>query len=117
MYPMRVYVKYLPNAVLTVVGFLLNLAAWIWPLWQLRVTSGEQIFLHYNILYGVDYVGEWWRVLYLPSTGLLILLTNFIMGWFLFHKDKFAAYSLNAVSVICQIFLLIAVALLVFLNI
>lgn len=117
MYPIRLYLRYFPNIVIVPLGAVLNIATWVWPLIHLRVASGEQVFLHYNILYGVDYVGEWWRVLYLPLTGLVILVANACLGWFLFHKDKFVAYALNAVAVLCQVFLLIAVSLLVFLNV
>lgn len=74
------------------------------------------LFLHYNILFGVDYIGEWWRVLFLPITGLLIFIMNFILGWLLFHKDKLISIILNSISLLCQIFVLIASGILVFLN-
>jgi len=95
---------------------LANLLAWIWILFQIK-PQDELIFLHYNILFGVDYVGEWWRVFYLPITGLFIFIVNFLIGWVLFHKDKFISVILQAVSLICQIFILVASALLVFLNV
>jgi len=94
----------------------LNLATWIWLLWQIGPTP-EPIFLHYNILFGVDLVGPWWKVLYLPITGIIILLVNGTLGWLLFGRDKFIAQFLNAVTVLCQIFLFITAALLVFLNV
>jgi len=116
LYPLKLYFRHLPNLIILSLSLATNIAIWVWLLWQIR-PHDEQIFLHYNILFGVDYVGEWWRILFLPISGLAILLVNGAIGWSLFGKDKFYAQLLNAVSLFCQIFLLVAAALLVFLNV
>lgn len=116
MYPLKLYFKNIPIVVMIILSVFLNMATWFWLLWQIQ-PQPEPIFLHYNILFGVDYIGEWWKVLYLPAGGLFILIINTILGWLLFAKDKFVAQFLNAISVFCQVFLLIAAALLVFLNV
>ncbi len=116
MYPVKLYIKHLPNLIMLPLGLLLNLTSWVWLLWQIK-PQADPIFLHYNILFGVDYIGEWWKVLYLPIAGLFIYLINTILSWILFDRDKFAAQLLNFVSIFCQVFVLIAAALLVFLNV
>ena len=116
MYPVKLYLKHLPNTVMLASALVLNIASWVWTLWQIPRTD-QEIFLHYTILYGVDYIGEWWRVLNLPAIGLCILVANGALGWSLFHKDKVVGYLLNAVAVLCQVFILIAVSLLIFLNV
>ena len=116
MYPIKLYIKHLPNLIMLPLGLLLNLASWVWLLSQIKPQT-DPIFLHYNILFGVDYIGDWWKVLYLPIAGLFIYLINTILSWVLFGKDKFAAQLLNFVSIFCQVFVLIAAALLVFLNV
>ena len=114
-YPIKLYLKNRFNFIALVLSVSLNLANWLWLITQIR-PQAELIFLHYNILFGVDYVGEWWKVYYVPLTGLIIILINFIVGWFLFNKDKFVAILLNIASILSQAFLFIAAALLVFLN-
>ena len=116
MYPIKLYIKNLPNLIMLIFGLLLNLSTWIWLLWQIKPEE-EMVFLHYNILFGVDYVGSWWKVLFLPIAGIFIYLLNAILAWALFGKDKFFAQILNFISVLCQIFILIAASLLVFLNV
>ncbi len=116
MYPIKLYIKNLPNLIMIPLALILNIANWSWLLWEIRPRE-ESVFLHYNILFGVDLVGEWWKVLYLPMVGLLIILINVILGWILFGKDKFFAHTLNFISIFCQIFLLIASSLLIFLNV
>lgn len=115
-YPIKLYFKSLPNLIMLLASFLINILSWLWLIFQIRPQQ-EDIFLHYNILFGVDYLGSWWKVFYLPIFGLLIFLINTIIGWALFGKDKFIAQILNAVNLFCQIFIFIASALLVFLNV
>lgn len=116
LYPIKLYFKHLPNFIILLISLVLNLANWFWLLWRIRPQT-EQIFLHYNILFGVDYIGEWWRVLFLPISGLIILLINAVIGWYYFNQNKFVAYLLNFTGLLCQIFLLIASAILIFLNV
>lgn len=115
-YPIKLYLRSLPNLISLSLSVILNIAIWVWLLWQIRPQE-EPIFLHYNILFGVDYVGAWWRIIFLPVTGLVIILFNATFGWLLYNRDTFIAYVLNTVSVLLQIFLLITASLLVFLNV
>jgi len=115
LYPIKLYFKNWPIFITTVVSLCMNVATWVWLLIEIRPQT-DPVFLHYNILFGVDYVGEWWQVLYLPISGLVIIVVNAVMGWLLFGRDKFLARILNSISLFCQLFLLIATALLIFLN-
>ena len=115
-YPLKLYLRHRPNAMMLALSGLLNLAAWVWVAWYIR-PQADPVFLHYNILFGVDFIGEWWRVFYLPLTGTLIIFANAVIGWFLFQRDKYIAYAFLGMAMLCQVFLLIGAALLVFLNI
>lgn len=116
LYPLKLYINNLPNRVLLGLGLAVNVLVWGWLAWYISPQE-KPIFLHYNILFGVDLIGPWWKVFKLPLIGFLIILVNSIIGWVTFHKDRFISYFLNFISVICQIFLFISAYLLVFLNI
>lgn len=116
LYPLRLYRRKYKVIIPFGLSFALNLAIWGWLFWNIR-PQDQHIFLHYNILFGVDFLGEWWRVYALPAAGLLILLVNAILGWLLYAKDSFVATLLNVTAVLVQIVLLIAAWLLVFLNV
>ncbi|PIR75168.1 MAG: hypothetical protein COU34_04355 [Candidatus Magasanikbacteria bacterium CG10_big_fil_rev_8_21_14_0_10_43_9] len=115
-YPLKLYIKKKQNIILLGSSLLLNIASWVWLLVNIRPSVG-QVFLHYNILFGVDLVGSWYSVLSLPIAGFFIILLNAVLGWFLYKQDHFAAYLLNAIAVLVNIFLLVSSALLVFLNV
>ncbi|HLD31888.1 MAG TPA: hypothetical protein VJB37_03270 [Patescibacteria group bacterium] len=115
-YPLKLYFRAWPNLVSLVLSLLIDLFLFVWLFWEIRPQE-ELIFLHYNILFGVDYVGEWWKIIYLPLGGIGILLINGFLGWWLFRRDRFSAYVLNGTTLLGHVFLAIIASLLIFLNV
>ena len=116
LFPIGLYFRQKDNLIFVILCLLLNLASWFWLFFQIH-PQAEPIFLHYNILFGVDYVGEWWRIIFLPLSGLAIFLINTTLSWVFYGEDRFSAQFLHAIDVLCQIFILIASTILVFLNV
>jgi hypothetical protein len=94
----------------------LQLFMW-WYLLSHFHSSADQIFLHYNIIFGVDLVGDWWRIFYLPAGGLLALFVNYVFSWALYGTDRLLARFLSIWTAIATFFLVIAVWLISGLNI
>lgn len=116
MYPIKLYFKRPANLIPLVVSLALNLFTWGWLLFYIR-RQNDPVFLHYTVLFGVDYTGDWYQVFVVPLGGFFVLVLNMVLGWILFHKDDFAGYALNAVSLLVQIILLVTSLLLVLLNV
>lgn len=116
MYPIKLYFKRPANLIPLVASVALNLFTWGWLLFYIRKQT-DPVFLHYTVLFGVDYTGDWYQVFVVPFAGLFVLVLNMILGWILFHKDDFAGYVLNAVGLLVQIILLVTAVLLVLLNV
>ena len=116
MYPLKLYSRHPVTLVCLLASLLVNLAIWFWLATQIPPT-GEPIFLHYNVLFGVDEIGDWSQIFFLPLAGLALVCVNGLLGWFCFQKDKYLAHLLNGMALVCQIFLLVAAALLVALNV
>ncbi len=115
-YSPKIYFRYLPNALILALNVLCNLAMWLWILIEIN-PKNEFLFLHYNILFGVDYVDVWWKIYYMPARGLFILIINLLLSWIVFSRDKFLSLLLNFMALLCQIFLFVAVMLLIFMNV
>lgn len=95
----------------------LLIQAFLWLFLFINIPQGEgQIFLHYNIVIGVDKVGNWWRIFYLPAIGVMVLLVNVIFGLFVYRADKFLARVLTGWVLLFHIFLLAGIIFLVRLN-
>ena len=116
LYPLKLYFSKLSISIVAGLALAINLFSWFWLSIQIPST-GEQLFLHYSVLYGVDYIGDGWKIFYVPLLGMIILVINVLLGWIFYNKDKFMAQLLNFAALVCQIFILITVFLLVFLNV
>lgn len=79
--------------------------------------SAEQLFLHYNIVFGVDLVGAWWKIYYLPVGGIVTLLINYLFSIAFYDTDKILARFLGVLSAVIHVFLVIAAVFIVGLNI
>lgn len=114
-YPIKLYFRKLPIGGFFGLGLILNIFAWVW-VWMNAPHDVQDVFLHYNILFGVDLIGPVWRMYMVPLSGLIILLVNTIAGWLLFKKDQFIAMLLVFIAAFIHIFLIIHTFLLALLN-
>jgi hypothetical protein len=75
------------------------------------------IILHYNVYFGVDVIGAWWQVYFLPLIGLVILSVNTVLGYLFYQqKERIVAHLLILATFIVQIGISIAVASLLLIN-
>ena len=114
-YPIKLYATRKHVIVPFVSALGINFAIWLWLLIQFPPTR-ETVFLHYNVLFGVDLVGPWSGLLLLPIVGLVILLLNTVLGWLTYQYDSFISTVLLVAATCSQLFLFLAMYLLVFLN-
>ncbi len=114
-YLLKVFIKdpwvYLPLTVSIVAEFFM----WIYIFAKLGFKS-DILFLHYNVIFGIDLVGEWWRILFLPLVGLLILVINYLAAIYCYNKDKIVSRFLTVFVSVFEIFLAVAVYFTVDIN-
>lgn len=92
----------------------------IWLVIALKIGKPvEPIALHYNIYFGIDMIGYWYRMLILPLSGFLILFFNLIISYILFKKNNkylILGYFLNCASLFINLIFLISVIFLIIIN-
>lgn len=88
---------------------------WWYLIANIRPDAG-QIFLHYNIIFGVDLVGNWWRIFYLPAAGVAVILINYFFSSLLYAREKFLSRLLSFWALFFHLFLLIGTVFLIRLN-
>ena len=115
-YPLKLYIRKIPVLLMAGMSIVLNLISWLWLAFHIR-RSAEQVFLHYNILFGVDQIGEPSQVYRIPLAAMILLVINSVSSWILYRKDWFFSYFLLAITVIVTTFALISSILIVSLNI
>jgi hypothetical protein len=114
-YLLKVFFRDLWVAVPLGVSVLVQGFMWTYIIWSIH-PAGEQFFLHYNIIFGVDLVGEWWKIMYLPLGGLLILAVNYIFAVLVYNSDRIIARMLTSFAGVFGLFLAWAVYLIVNIN-
>lgn len=78
--------------------------------------EAERIFLHYNIIFGVDRIGDPKDLWYFFAGALGVLLFNYFLSLFLYTKDKVISRVIMMFTGIWQIFMFMAVYFIVSLN-
>ena len=75
------------------------------------------IILHYNVYFGVDVIGPWWQLYFLPFIGMIILGLNTVLGYLFYQKkERIVAHLLMLATFIAQIVVTVAVASLLMIN-
>jgi len=99
-----------------IISGILQIFMW-WYIFNHLKVGEAHYFLHYNIVFGVDLVGNWWRIIFMPITGLIFMLLNFGLAIYFYNHDKLMARLFTVATPLFQFFLSIAVYLIVDLNI
>lgn len=102
-----------------IITLFLNLINWLLVYLKFaRFFAGqsETVILHYNIYFGIDKIGNWAEVFYLPLYGLVFLLLNILIGFLLHKKDTFIYFSLVSTAFLSILLLNIATLYIVMVN-
>ena len=88
-------------------GAFINIITWLVIAGKFGFSS-EQVPLHFNIVYGIDFVGSA-RLLYqIPAAGLAILGLNTFLSKSIYQKNELFASFLIFVSLFVQVLLFVA---------
>jgi len=98
-----------------VTSAIVNLTMWGY-LYAYRIESDYPVILHYNLFFGVDFLGAYNMVFLLPFIGAIIFLLNALLGQFFFKIERLASYILTLNILIVQIFLMISSYLIIKTN-
>ncbi|MDP3970306.1 MAG: hypothetical protein Q8P90_01265 [bacterium] len=94
---------------------IVNIAIWLMLYYYLPETENP-VVLHYNIYFGIDLIGEWSKLFYIPASGLVILVVNTVFSILLTKKEKLLSSILEISSLLAQLALLGATVLIIFSN-
>lgn len=104
-----------------IAGLALNLLTWAILYFKLYAfsytTDAGQIYLHYNLYFGIDNIGYWYEALVIPLLGLFIIIFNNLLAYYFYVQEKVISYSLIISQVMLQIILFAAAIFVILLNI
>lgn len=93
----------------TLLALAINLITWV-GLYIVFPPTGDVVVLHYNIYFGVDLLGEWYRLLYIPITGTAVLILNAVFALYWQVREPVLAAITEFGSVVVQVLCAMALA-------
>jgi hypothetical protein len=72
--------------------------------------------LHYNIHIGVDTIGPWWQIYFVPAIGLTIMVVNLMLARYMWTRDPVLSHIAGVATLVLQLVLLTAMIFIVYLS-
>lgn len=114
----KIFIKNRLVLISIILTLILNIIIWI--ILAVKIGSPvEPIALHYNIYFGIDRIGAWQNMYFLPLNGILIFIANWLIGLFIFIKESknlILSYFFIFTALFVQLILLVASILLIVIN-
>ncbi|MBI4054043.1 MAG: hypothetical protein HY397_01800 [Candidatus Doudnabacteria bacterium] len=100
---------------LLAVGFVINIIMFFAV--AIKIAEGNKtIPLHFNVIYGIEFVGSNLLLLQIPILGLVVLILNGYLSKRIFKFDRVLALAVNFAAILVQLFLAIGLANIVWFN-
>lgn len=106
---------YKPETIVGVLSIALNIVLWIVVLVTFPKDSPSAI-LHYTAGVGIDFIGEGWQIITLPSIGILLIVVNILLARLVERVSKIGFWICISSMPILQVFLLATYGILLQLN-
>ncbi len=105
--------------IILVCSLLLNIAQWVLlyvfvP--QPAPGSDFGVILHYNFYFGVDLIGEWYKIFYIPASGLACIIGNTVLAVWIHKREALLSLVLEFSALVMQVLLGISTALVIISN-
>lgn len=101
---------------LAILGLISNLVNWL----ILRIFIHPidlPIILHYNVYLGVDMMGGYREVYFFPLIGIILLIINFFLSFYLYEKkERIASYLLLMAALMIQLAFIISSVSVIIIN-
>lgn len=94
----------------------LDATSWAVVIYYIRPVD-LPIVIHYNVYLGVDVIGDWWQVYFLPIISNMFLIVNTILAHTFYQKkERLAGYIFLLASFFVQVGALVAISGLIMIN-
>jgi len=104
---MKEFFKNITNRLLIGSSLVLNIGLFLFFYFFIK-QNNIPIVLHYNVNWGVDYLGEVKSVFTLPIVGMIIFLLNGVLALKLWGENRTLSYFLTATTFLVQFFLVVS---------
>jgi hypothetical protein len=97
------------------IALLINIIHWLILYYKIK-PGQDDVLLHYNVVYGADFINNSIYLYWIPLLALTLLLLNLVAAIFFHRKEKLAAYFISLTSIPVQIVFFVATLVLILVN-
>lgn len=107
-----------PNLVYLFIIFLVQIASWWLAYYIFKNLTGNLLVLHYNVDFGIDWIGDLNLIFYFPFIGFLFLLFSMVLLFVLGvgRHFRFQSHYLMGGAVLANLGMLTALILVYIIN-
>jgi len=98
-----------------VLAILANISLWV-ALFRTVVPTDSPIILHYNIFFGVDAVGNWKSLFFMPTLAAALLFLNLVLSRFFYYKERMVSYLFAGAALALQLLMAVGVISAILIN-
>lgn len=98
-----------------VLAVIANGGIWV-ALFRTVVPTDLPIILHYNIYFGIDAVGNWKSVFFMPTLAAVLLAANVVLSRFFYYKEKLVSYLFAGTALALQLLMAVGVISVIIIN-
>ena len=98
-----------------VLALLANIAMWLTVLFVIQPTD-QPVILHYNVYFGIDSIGDWRNIYFMPALALLFLLVNIVLSRFFYYKERLASYLFALMALVIQLLMAVGLGSVILIN-
>ncbi|OGI26010.1 MAG: hypothetical protein A3J76_05230 [Candidatus Moranbacteria bacterium RBG_13_45_13] len=98
-----------------VLAVLANGGIWI-ALFRTVVPTDLPIILHYNIYFGIDAIGNWKSVFFMPTLAVILLAANIVLSRFFYYKERLVSYLFAGTALALQLLMAVGVISVIIIN-
>jgi hypothetical protein len=98
-----------------ILAILVNIGLWI-ALFRTVVPTEAPIILHFNIRFGVDIIGNWRNLFFMPALAAGMLFLNLLLSRFFYYKERLVSYLFACTALALQLLMAVGVISLILIN-
>jgi len=98
-----------------ILAILTNAGLWV-ALFRTVVPTNSPIILHYNIFFGVDAVGDWKSLFFMPTLAAVLLFLNLVLSRFFYYKERLVSYLFAGAALVLQLLMAVGVISAILIN-
>jgi len=96
------------NLIMSLVSIFTLLFLFTYKIKLYKLSSNSQLLLHYNVYFGIDWIGSWYKILIYPIIGFLLFIINLLLSSYFYNRKNFLSYLLVCSMTFGEILVLIS---------